>query len=104
MYRDRILDFTNTSTYPECQDIQCRDNVCRLFKFSVSTMKTINVYIRRFILHLSVFNGHFVCETETYAMIEKYTKLYPPPPPQKKKQPQTNPLKIEYLHILIVCL
>ena len=24
MYRDRIWDFTNTSTCPECRDIECR--------------------------------------------------------------------------------
>jgi len=24
MYRDRIRDFTNTSTYPECRDNECR--------------------------------------------------------------------------------
>ena len=29
MYRDRIPDFANTSTYPECRDSRCRDNECR---------------------------------------------------------------------------
>jgi len=29
MYRDRIRDFTNTSTYPECRDTWCRvDCIC----------------------------------------------------------------------------
>ena len=31
IYRDIIRDFTNTSTYPECRDIRCRDNECRLY-------------------------------------------------------------------------
>jgi len=31
MYRDRIRDFTNTSTYPACRDTRCRDNECRLY-------------------------------------------------------------------------
>ena len=34
MYRDRIRDFTNTSTYPECRDIRCQDNECRLYIYN----------------------------------------------------------------------
>ena len=30
-YRDRIRDFKNTSTYPECRDTQCQDNEWRLY-------------------------------------------------------------------------
>jgi len=30
IYRDRIWDFTNTSTYRKCRDTRCRDNECRL--------------------------------------------------------------------------
>ena len=30
-FRDRIWDFTNTLTYPECRDTRCRDNECRLY-------------------------------------------------------------------------
>jgi len=31
MYRDRIRDLTNSSTYPEYRDTRCQENECRLY-------------------------------------------------------------------------
>jgi len=32
MYRNRIREITNTTTYPECRDTRCRDNGCQLYR------------------------------------------------------------------------
>ena len=43
MYRDRIRDFTNTSTYLECRDIRCQDNECRLYPIFYPTPQVLKV-------------------------------------------------------------
>jgi len=69
MYRDRIQDFTNTSTYPECRDNECRLYIYINKKYSLFSTDH----------HLSKFWKREDCTGYTWLLedfIRRYSKFW----------------------------